>query len=46
MAFDAPRSEFLTWKAFIEGATFASSEEAVFSMMLTITCNPRFLLRS
>jgi hypothetical protein len=46
MGYDAPRSEFLTWKEFIEASEFASPEEAVFNMMLTITSNPHFLLRS
>ena len=45
MGYDAPESEFLIWKDFILAARFASSEEAVFSMMLSITCNPYFLLR-
>jgi hypothetical protein len=46
MGYDAPRSEFLTWKEFIQDGEFASSEEAVFTMMLTITSNPHFLLKS
>jgi hypothetical protein len=44
IGYDAPRSEFETWQTFIQGATFKSSEEAVFSMLLTMTSNPRFLL--
>jgi len=46
MGYDAPRSEFLTWKEFIQANEFASSEAAVFNMLLTITSNPHFLLRS
>jgi hypothetical protein len=45
MAYDAPQSEFLAWKEFVQTAAFDSREDAVFAMLLTITYNPHFLLR-
>jgi hypothetical protein len=44
VGYDAPESELSAWKQLIQTSEFASSEEAVFVMMLTMTSNPYFLL--